>query len=106
MGQSWVPTAQDPEPLPAPPAPRGLKAHPAPWPLGKFPELFSASETLPCAIGAVDFPICPVLGAAAAENCCPLLESGERAEPWGPGQRMPVSGQGLMAPRLVGTAVL
>lgn len=69
MGQSWVLTTQDPEPLPAPHTPGDRRHIQAPWPLGKFPELFPASETLPCAIGAVDFPICPVLGAAAAENC-------------------------------------
>lgn len=70
-GAEWVLTAQDPESLPVPlNPPRALKAHPTLWPLGKFPELFSASETLPCVFGAVDFRTCPaLLGAAAVENC-------------------------------------
>ena len=53
-----------------PQPPRVLKAQPTLWPLGKFPELFSASGTLPCVFGAVDFLTCPaLLGAGAVENC-------------------------------------
>ena len=50
--------------------PGGLKAHSVLWPLGKFPELFSALGTLPCAFGGVDFPICPALLGAGSEESC------------------------------------